>query len=330
MSSLVSVIVPVFNVDKYLGKCIESIINQSYRNLEIILINDGSTDKSLYICEMYKTRDDRIKVIDKKNGGLSSARNAGLDIMNGEYVIFVDSDDFINENMVKDLLQAAISENADIVQSGFQMIYDSGEIKKRYKYINNIINTKKSILEAYFVQQSINVILCNKIYKANLFENIRMVEGKNNEDYMIMPELLSNCNKFMNIDGIYYNYLQREDSIMGSMFTEKKMDSIYASEYVVRLCKEKIFAYENMARVLLCMNCINCYITLMKSDTKDKNHFKEIIINKFNDNFIKIKRDKDFRRINIKIRLMIDIFNISPSITTYICKFYQKMRLLNE
>ena len=226
MNSLVSVIVPVFNVEKYLPKCIESILNQSYKYIEVILINDGSTDSSEDICNKYKLKDNRIRVINKINGGLSSARNKGLDVAKGKYVIFVDSDDFIDKDMIKNLLEVAITQNADIVQGGFQTVYEDGKIKRKYEYNEMVFDTKTKILDAYFKQDLINVIVCNKLYKSKLFNNLRMMEGRNQEDYIIMPQLLLNTKKIINVSGIYYNYLQRDISIMNSKFSEKKLDCI--------------------------------------------------------------------------------------------------------
>ena len=125
---MISVIVPVYNVEKYLRQCLDSVLAQTYRELEIILVDDGSTDGSGAICDEYATRDSRIKVVHQQNGGLSSARNAGLDLATGEYVAFVDSDDYIHETMLELLYQALVENNADTVICNFERVDEKGDV----------------------------------------------------------------------------------------------------------------------------------------------------------------------------------------------------------
>lgn len=129
MNDLISIIVPVYNVEKYLNKCIDSIINQTYKNIEIILVDDGSTDNSGKICDEYLLRDSRIKVIHKNNGGLSSARNEGINISSGEYIGFVDSDDWVEPNMYEEMYKKILYSNADIVDCGYWKEYENKSIK---------------------------------------------------------------------------------------------------------------------------------------------------------------------------------------------------------
>ena len=234
---LVSIIVPVYNVEKYIHKCLNSILNQSYYNLEVILVDDGSTDKSGEICDEYALLDKRIHIIHKENGGLSSARNAALDIVSGEYIAFVDSDDWIEREMIEKLVEKAIEEEADMVQCGFRYVNEHNDIKGTNSSKGIVISNNESLIDLYFSQKIIDVVVWNKLYKKYLFDNIRMFEGRNNEDTMIMPEILLQVGKFINIDGEYYNYLKREDSIMSNKFSLKKLDSIFACEYVIDLCE---------------------------------------------------------------------------------------------
>lgn len=145
MDKLISVIVPIYNVEKYLTKCIESIINQTYENLEIILVDDGSPDNCPIICDEYAKRDSRVKVIHKKNGGLSDARNAGLDIATGEYIMFIDSDDFVEIDMMESMMNNMIDNNVDLVVCNIKYIYDNSE---KVKY-----NQKDKVLDKYEAMQ---------------------------------------------------------------------------------------------------------------------------------------------------------------------------------
>lgn len=325
MDYLVSVIVPVFNVEQYLSKCIDSILQQSYKNIEVIIVDDGSTDSSSEICDEYKRKDTRVKVIHKTNGGLSSTRNKGLDLCNGSYVMFIDSDDYIEKNMVKDLVMAAIKQDADIVQCGFQTIYEDGSIKRKYNYENLVIKHKDNILDEYFNQNLINVIVCNKLYKSKLFENIRMIEGRNQEDYMLMPELLSKVDKFVNINGIYYNYLQRYNSIMNSTFSEKKLDAIYAGEHVINFCNQKIPKYKNKAIILMCKNCIYLYFDLMKSNSNNKEH-KKIIEDKFITYYSIIDKTKELDNCPNRDKILIKLFDFNRNISYKLYTIYQNIK----
>ena len=187
---LVSIIVPIYNVEKYLIKCIESILNQTYKNLEIILVDDGSTDSCNKICDRYKKIDKRVVVIHKKNGGLSSARNIGIKKAKGKLISFVDSDDYIKPNMIEELKNNMYFYNSDISVCDYYYIIDG----KRQISDNN--NLKRNCITKYknkFIYKP-NSAVWNKLYKKNLFEQIKFPEGKIYEDDYILYELLDKAN----------------------------------------------------------------------------------------------------------------------------------------
>ena len=226
MNSLISVIVPIYKVEKYLRKCIESILSQTYTNLEIILVDDGSPDKCGEICDEYEKRDSRIKVIHKKNGGLSDARNAGLDIMAGNYVAFVDSDDWIEPQMYEHLLAKLHYFHADISIGGVSCDLDD----------NGIINTEKIVSydSAPFSEGNVETMhrffttswaAWDKLYKATLFRDIRYPVGEINEDEAIVLQLLSKCSRVCYSGEIFYHYMKRpgSGSITAANFSVKKL-----------------------------------------------------------------------------------------------------------
>jgi glycosyltransferase involved in cell wall biosynthesis len=235
MSHLISVIVPVYNVELYLDKCITSLLRQTYNNLEIILVNDGSTDNSLEICEKYQLSDNRIFIINKKNGGLSSARNAGINIAKGTYLSFVDSDDWVEEDFIDTLYNQLEKYNADISQCGSiqEVIQDNGISR------NAIIRSEEVIImtgiEALINLQDRktyldNVVAWNKLYKRELFESLRYPEGMNHEDIAIIHELLYSARTIAVNRSTLYHYIQRTNSITSSKFNIKKLDTIHALE----------------------------------------------------------------------------------------------------
>lgn len=224
----ISVIVPIYNVEDYVVKCVDSILNQTLRDLEIILVDDGSTDNSGKICDEYLTKDDRVKVIHKKNGGLSDARNAGLDVCKGEYIGFVDGDDYIDEDMYEMLYKNIINYDADISMCRFRRIYNN-RIDDNGRDLIRYTKDKKEIIEELYCG-SIGISVCSKLYKRNIFSNLRFFYGKTYEDVYITLHTVENATKVVFDYKSKYNYILRENSI-----TEKK-------EYNEKI-KEEINAY---------------------------------------------------------------------------------------
>lgn len=214
---MVSVIVPIYNVEKYLKQCIESILNQTFYDFELILVEDGSPDSCCKICDNYHLLDSRIVVIHKENGGLSDARNAGLEIAKGEYIVFVDSDDWIEPQYLEILYNKISEYNADIVICGYYITDENGNIEK------NIVTKKEYILDS---NQALNELVkdkkienyaWNKIYKYSLFKNIRYPVGKIFEDIYTTYKLFLLASKIGVINFSLYNYRHRLGSIMSGL-----------------------------------------------------------------------------------------------------------------
>lgn len=238
---MVSVIIPVYNVEKYLDKCIKSVLRQTYTNLEVILVDDGSPDHCPAMCDEYQRLDQRIKVIHKQNGGLSSARNAGIDAATGEWLCFIDSDDYIDANMIKEMLRAADDYQADLVLCNFHFIKENGEILQRKSVLKDEILSPYQALEK--LQEPLPhyyVIACNKLYKRSLFDDIRFPEGKRNEDQFIMHKIFCKCRKIRTESAYYYYYVQSDNSIMRRHTTARNLDDVEA------LCERAVFYREHM------------------------------------------------------------------------------------
>ena len=204
---LISVIVPVYKVELFLERCLNSIIGQTYRNLEIILVDDGFPDKCPQICDSYAKKDGRIKVIHQKNKGLSGARNAGVDSALGEYIGFVDSDDWIDSDMYASLMQSAIEDDADIVCCGVIHTMDE-KVLWELSYEKPQIMTSEEALHDLIYWHTRNTIVCNKIYKSFLFDNIRFPCGEVHEDNAVMYKLIGGAKKISYIDKTCYIYTE--------------------------------------------------------------------------------------------------------------------------
>lgn len=224
----ISIIVPVYNVEEYLPRCIDSILAQTFTDFELIIVDDGSPDNCGKICDEYEKKDNRIKVIHKENGGLSDARNAGLDIAQGKYIGFVDSDDEIKCIALEVLYNCAIHNRCDIVCSTFGKIIDD-------RYINNeCSNTveffdKKRIMKWYSYSKY-GYTAWNKLYKTSLFCNIRYPKGRVYEDVATTYKLMDKASKVAYIDQDLFYYRIRETSITHSIFSKKLSDEIMAFE----------------------------------------------------------------------------------------------------
>lgn len=284
MEKLITVIVPIYNVEKYLKKCINSIINQTYKNMEIILVDDGSTDQSGKICDEFALKDTRIKVIHKENGGLSSARNTALKIAKGEYIGFVDSDDYICEDMYKTLYDTMIKNEADISIVSFYEEYrnkvvgvsDSGEL---------IIFNKLEAINELLIDSRIQSYAWNKLFRKELFENIEFPNGKNFEDIATTLLLFEKANKVVLLETPKYHYLRRDDSIIGSASVKTYLDylDIILDKYVYLKGKYKETELCNKYNYVKNMICIHTIIvTFGLEELKEKYErnykiFEEII-----------------------------------------------------
>lgn len=217
---LVSVIVPIYKVENYLRECVDSIISQSYSNLEIILVDDGSPDRCPEICDEYALKDSRIKVIHKPNGGLSDARNAGIEVAKGEYLSFVDSDDVIHSQMIEVLMKSILEDNADVSCCDFFSFYDTGELSS--SFIRNIqylvLDPKEWFLRKY------SAAAWNKIYRKDLWVSIRFPKGKYHEDVFTTYKICNVANKIAHCGHKLYFYRQRYSSIMKSSNLQRLLD----------------------------------------------------------------------------------------------------------
>lgn len=213
MEELITVIVPVYNVEVYLDRCIESIIHQTYANLEIILVDDGSTDGSNEVCTKYQKMDNRIIVVNKANGGLSSARNAGLNIAKGEYVGFVDGDDYVSEDMYENLYRLIKQTTSNISIGGRYRVYDDKCEIEQFRNYPSLIMTKIDALAALMSYSGFDMSVCDKLFERTLFNNIEFPFGKTCEDSFVTYKIFSNASKVAYDKKPYYYYYQRPNSI---------------------------------------------------------------------------------------------------------------------
>lgn len=330
MEELITIIIPIYQVEKYLKKCLDSVIYQTYRNLEIILVDDGSTDKSPQICDEYKNKDSRIKVIHKKNGGLSQARNVGMRIATGKYIGFVDSDDYIGKDMYQVLYNNMIKTNSDI------SICNLIQVKENDNINYNEIEKKQYILEEYTKEEALHLLIENKIksyawnklYKREVLNSIEFPIGKKMEDLAVMYKIFEKAKKIVYTDKVEYYYLQRKNSILGNVDTKLTEDLLY---FVKERYNYLIDKYPDLTLVLNIDRTKYVWIyhkNICLTNNKQAYYSKELLeeYSFFKKNFKKYKKNI-FSNLGIMPKFEYNILFLNRKIFFH---YYQLKRLIKK
>jgi glycosyltransferase involved in cell wall biosynthesis len=215
MNNKISVVIPVYNVEKYIKECLDSVINQTYKNLQIILVDDGSTDNSGEICDEYASKDNRITVIHQENQGAGAAKNSGIELATGEYLSLIDSDDYIELNYYETLLSVMKNYNADVVQCLFYNVFVNKSHKRNYNFPspkNRKLRTKQFLFEMLYDWKY--AVFWNKLFKTELLKNNRFPFGRKIDDEFFTYKLICNAKSIVNINDSLYNYRMRNSSVM--------------------------------------------------------------------------------------------------------------------
>lgn len=307
-NELISIIVPVYNVEQYLEKCVNSIVNQTYKNLEIILVDDGATDSSGKLCDELAKIDNRIKVYHKENGGLSDARNYGVERATGDYIGFVDSDDYIDAEMYEKLYEAIKKENVDVAECNLKIIYpEREELFTEQNYYN--VCTKQEYLEEYLKIEKIFGSVWTKLISKKIAKELLFPKGKLYEDTYYAYDLINVANSFVLIDSPSYNYLMRENSITNSKFNPRIFDLI---EIVEKFHKMTYKNYPDLKEAADCRK-MYAYFSVLNSilleDEFKNNLYYARIINYFKENYKAILKNKYINR-NRKLSVILIKLNI--------------------
>jgi len=300
---LISIIVPIYKVEKYLERCVDSLLCQTYKNLEIILVDDGSPDSCPQICDEYAKKDNRIKVIHKQNGGLSDARNVGIDVCSGDYIMFVDSDDWVEKNICEYLLELVKKYDADFSMCGY--------VSQKEKQISSIVQEREEICY-YFneqvldqLQQTNIKLLCTawaKLYKRALFNSLRYPVGKLHEDEFVLHHILFNTKSFIYSSLPLYNYFIRSGSITSSMTDKNLEDKLLAFKERYEYLKDNGVDYDKCANIYMngLRGVYNCL------DKEQKKH-KKLVFSQF---VITYKQCKHPTKKNMLFRYFKSLYNV--------------------
>lgn len=320
MNDLISVIVPVYNVNKYIRKCVDSIIEQTYTNLEIILVDDGSTDGAEIICDEYSKNDKRIKVIHKPNGGLSEARNVGIDIANGKYISFIDSDDYVENNYIELLYKSIKKNDADISVSSYMQVYNDG--KKIDKSTGRVacLDSETSLYKMLY-NDEIGISAWAKLYKIELFKQIRYPKGKLFEDVSTTYKLFDIAEKISVCSEPTYNYMIRNNSITNKNFEPQKMDLIELTQMMCEDIKSKYPKLENACDRRL----MYAHLAMLSEIANSKNKFlkeQKKIMKYINENRSKVLKIKELPELD-KLSLISTKFGFIGF--KILCNLYMKI-----
>lgn len=311
MDALISIIVPVYGVEAYLGRCMESLLSQTYRNLEIILVDDGSLDNCPALCDAYKAQDARIQVIHQENAGLSGARNAGLSIARGEYVAFVDSDDYVAADYIKALYELMQESEADITQCRFA--YVSGEPLERYRSRSYKVYRGESLMEQLYgleEEATYFVVAWNKLYKRELFSKIRYPQGRIHEDEATTYRLFYQSKKLAFTDRVLYGYFTQNTGSITATFSGKRLDYLTAQEERIAFFKE--IGYDRllpMAYKKLCDACITFYYRCT-DEVEGAVYLREELNRRLG--FYRAKGRRWIKQLPLRTRLGYQLFAVSP------------------
>jgi glycosyltransferase involved in cell wall biosynthesis len=316
-----SIIVPVYNTEKYINKCIDSILNQTFEDFEIILVDDGSPDKCGEICDQYAKQDMRVKVIHKKNGGLADARNAGIEIAKGDFIGFVDSDDYIKKDMYSEMLAAIGEYKVKIVTCG-RFDVSNGVTTEAFVINKPIKMTAEEAIGNILTWNGLDSSCCDKIFEKSLFQEIRFPLGRVNEDIFIMYRLIDKAKTIVHIGSPKYYYVHRENSITTNSFSVKKLDFPIVTSEILNYMKNN---YPNLVEeAMFFYFSSHIYIlNILINEEKEKQYEVE-----FNKSYLEIRKNSlkflKNKYINKKNKIKILLMIVGEKLFVNVMKMYNK------
>lgn len=325
----VSVIVPVYNMEITVSRCLDSIVGQDYKDFEVILINDGSNDKSPEICKDYVRRYGNIRYFSRENKGLPYTIKEGLDHSISDFVTFVDSDDYVEPNLLSTLVKAQKEVDADIVQSGIAYIGVDGSLKSEFKMKNSLITDKSKIFHAYFIEKSVNNTMASALFRKKLFEDIPFSQDLLSIDIQVMPLVLTKFSVFRQIEDVLYNAVQYPNSVSRGA----RIDKMYEDRKKRNILLESFFSQHapELGDYMLyrkSMDSLFLYDKIRTSgDDIEENILKKIkeeCRQCFRTYYPKLLNSNLYIQFDKKDKIKLKLFSISPQLYICIMGLYEK------
>lgn len=300
---LVSIIVPIYNVEPFLEKCVNSLLNQTYTNIEVILVDDGSPDECPDICDKYREEDHRVKVIHKKNGGLSSARNSGLKVCRGDYIMFVDSDDWIEVDLIEKMVKVMRNNPVQLVTCG-RCVTDENYQEKIISGKSEILSVKEVIKKSIF-NNEIGIAAWGKLYKRIILENIEFPEGEIHEDVAIIYHIFNKCSLIYVLDYAGYYYRYNADGISKQQYSKKYdvvLKHVLENEQLINTQYPELKRY---TATMVSQSCVDMLIKIIKTEQGYVNFIKQYNDYRYN---LKIRKTKYIISIISNPKMIIWLF----------------------
>lgn len=316
----ISVIVPVYNASQYLKKCVDSILDQTYQDLEVILIDDGSTDETPFICDSLAASDKRVTVIHKANEGPGAARQAGVAIATGGYIAFVDADDYVNPSMFTKLLGYAIKEKADIVQCGHIKVSTDGNYTKKVNFDFKIVEGNYECVSLYAKERTITDFLWDKLFKATLFSNVIFAPLYYSEDVCLLVQLFGNSNKVVIVDELLYYHVLSDQGLCRKGFSLKKLDTVKAGEFIFEYYSKRFPDLAIFPKLYICSHAARNYCGLTKLNSVNKSQLKLDMLQIFHKyyDYKSFYEQRSVNNVSFNRWFFITFFKFSPKICAFI------------
>jgi glycosyltransferase involved in cell wall biosynthesis len=312
MSDKVSIVVPIYKVAKYLNRCVDSLLNQTYENIEVILVDDGSPDKSGEIADHYAEIDKRIIVIHKTNGGLSDARNTGIQYVTGEYTLFVDSDDWLQSKMIEEMVDKSIYYGADVVQSAFYYAYADYLLFDNRQYSKNdepVVLENHTLMSELVKNEKVKNFAWGKLLKTKIIRDIPFDKGVLFEDVFWAHKVMHRVNTYVILHQPLYYYFQRSDSIVAN-YTPKNLDIIKGLKERHRFIERYYEDLKDESLKLILKTCLIHYNLLLVNWKKDKGGLCRKKIQQYiKKNYIQLK---EAAKSDIQLKRQLSLFRIHP------------------
>lgn len=317
--ALLSVIVPVYNAERYIKNCVKSIQNQEYSNIEIILVNDGSTDNSKVICEEMALHDNRIKLISKKNAGPSAARQDALLMASGEFIAFVDADDYIHKDMYRVMIKE-MEEDISVVQCGYKEVDLHESVISENLPDERIIIGEEASIFYYLQDEKSTNFLWDKIYRAELFKGIIFPELYYGEDSCVLTQIFYKTSKVKLLPMSFYNYVMAPESLCRQPFNIKKIDNIKAGEFKFNFLESNRPHLAGFAAMEICSYASKFYFEVEGVEIKGKDNILKSLVNVFDEYFPKTKSNLVRKHSTRRRKIFINIFKVNKMLARYIFK----------
>lgn len=323
---LISVIVPAYNAEKYLKKCVDRLMEQTYRWMEIIIVNDGSTDETAHIGKALCDQYGEVRMITQPNQGPGKARESGVKAAEGEYITFVDADDYVAETAYEEVIAVMRQNNCEVLQFGCYIVEPDGRIKEERRLKAFGSENVHDSFEYFIAQKNGTNYLCNKVFRSDLFQNIVWPDLYYSEDYFLLAQLYGKAQKVMTVEKAYYYYVQFPESACNRPFTAKKLDMVKAGKWVVEYTKKNFPDLVHFALFYVVTNCARMAEMAYLSDYGEKKNIIRQMKKEFRQYYDLLLRELKYQRKMIPLDKMTRIFAISPELALILKGIQAKRR----